>query len=93
MSSRRKLKPFTATHLNGAGYAMIMRELGYDHARIAAALGVTRWTSIAWKMGRRNISPLAEKAIHGLLLARYAGDLAQAEVERVINRAKQRGRA
>jgi hypothetical protein len=62
--------------MDGDTYLAVMQELGLDHRGMAASLGVSRWCSIAWRNGRRNIPPIAEVAIRGLLLERYAGDLA-----------------
>lgn len=74
--------------LTGTAYLEIMGLLGHDHRRMADALGVTKWCSIAWKSGRRRIPPLAETALRGLLLKRFAGDIAAREVDRVIDRLK-----
>jgi len=74
-------------------YAAHMDMLGLTHQQIADRLGVSRWTSMSWRMGRRPVPLFAEVGLRALHYQRVAGDLAAHEVERRFEQARNAGPA
>lgn len=80
--------PTPKATFDGEVYAHVMSYLGLDHKGMAKALGVTKWCSIAWKSGRRRVTPLAQTAIRGLMLQSYAGEGSVQAINQQIERMK-----
>lgn len=77
--------------MTGEAYLAVMEELQLNHADMAAALGVSKWCSIAWRNGRRKIPPIAELAMLSLILERYVGALGMEAARRKLAALKEFG--
>jgi len=97
IGQRRKLGPMPKRpelqrgRMSGDAYMALLKFMGLSHAEMAEALGTSKWCSVAWRSGRRNIPKLAEVALSGLLLRRLAGDIAAKEADRILQECRNRG--
>jgi hypothetical protein len=67
-----------------AEYHEMMQWLGLTHQKIADALGVSKWASVAWRNGRRGIPPMINLALRALVYDRLAGSTVTAAVDQTI---------
>jgi hypothetical protein len=74
--------------MTGNEYFGLLRTLRWTHVRAAEFLGVSKWTSIAWRNNRQQVPKMVELALRSEIYWRLSGPTINDAVDAVVGIAK-----